>query len=137
MKTTENAELQEALRAAGSSSSIVTNADQSAMLVRAFFPATHDVVVPGAHLKMAMCVSGGGRLRYRAASRNVDFRWRRGDIFYTLPDEQAEFDSPDVEIIGLAVDLEGFSSRPSPERLRDVIASRSDDKVIQSVLGAL
>ena len=57
-------------------------------------------------------------------------------MFFTLPHEQAEFDSPDVGIIGLAVDLKGFPPL-STERLADAVATRSEDKVIQSVLRAL
>ncbi len=137
MKNADNAELLEALSAAAPSPSILTNTDQSVLLTRAFFPATQDLVVPGVHLKMAMCTSGGGTLRYRSASRNVNFRWRQGGIFFTLPHEQAEFDSPDVGILGLAVNLDGFSSRLTPDRLQDAIASRSGDRVIQSVLKTL
>ena len=136
MKTSADAELQEALSSARSRPSIVTNADQSAVLTRAYFPATQGVVVPSAHLKMAMCVSGGGALRYRSASRDLAYRWRRGGVSFTLPHEQAEFDSPDVGIIGLAVDLKGFPPL-STERLADAVATRSEDKVIQSVLSAL
>ena len=122
---------------AGADASVITNADRSVVLTRAFFTAIEDFVDGGTHLKMAMCMSGGGMLHHRSSSRALDFHWRKGRIFYSLPHEKAEFVSPDVDIIGLAIDPGAFSSRLTFDRFQDAIAGRSDDKVIQSVLTAL
>lgn len=134
---TTDADLQKALATAGADASVIANADRSVVLTRAFFPAMQDVTEGGTYFKLAMCMSGGGTLRYRSSSRALEFRWRKGGMFCTFPHERAEFVSPDVDIIGLAIDPEVFSSRLTSERLQDALAGHSDDSVIQSVLTAL
>lgn len=129
------------LAAEGAAGSIVSNADQSAILVRSFFPATEGITQPGSYLKLGLCLAGGGKVAYGWHGRASRMNWRCGDVLVMAPHADAEFTSPDVQMLGLAVDLQTMASsfeRAEVLRNLDEAAARIvTDEVIPSVVMAL
>jgi len=81
-------------------------ARDSVVLVRSHFPATAGKMVAGKHLKVGICFSNGGIVKYG----NRSWRWKKKSILITAPHESGEFSSPDVNMLGIAIDTEKFCS---------------------------
>lgn len=129
------------LSAQAPAASVIANAERSVILVRSFFPATEGVAEPEPHLKMGLCMSGGGKVKYNSHSRYWKLNWRRGDLLVMAPHGDSEFASPDVDMLGLAIDLQApVSMRDTRDTLQNLgnFPSRViTDEVIRSVLVAL
>ncbi|MBN7796077.1 helix-turn-helix domain-containing protein [Parahaliea mediterranea] len=121
--------------------SIITNAERSVVLVRSFFPATEGVEDFGAHLKMGLCISGGGTVKYNARGRLSTLNWHPGDFLVRTPLRGTEFASPDVDMLGLAIEPSAAGSREgiccALEELDNIPSRVVRDEVIRSVLVAI
>ncbi len=133
--------LEDALLKYAPRSSVFTSADQSVTLMRSFFAAHEGELQPGQHLKLGMCMSDGGSIRYRSGNGESQFRWRQGGLLLTAPDDDSEIATPDVDMIGLAIDLSSSQAEHSAlakwALQKDHPAHVLEDDVIRSVLVAL
>lgn len=123
-----------------STASVIANTERSVILVRSFLPATEGILEPGSHLKLGMCMSGGGEVIYGSGARSRKLHWRRGGILVTATHDNSEFESPDVDMIGLAIDLKKHippDSQNTPGALGNFSSQMMTDEVIKSVLLAL
>lgn len=133
--------IMDSLSSGPATGSVVASPDRSVILVRSFFPATEGVVEPGAHLKMAVCMAGGGQVQYLRGSQSRHWRWRRGDVLLTGLHDKSSFASPDVDMVGLAVDLASLDKMGGEQEVwpnLDNLPSQSlRDELIRSVIVAL
>jgi AraC family transcriptional regulator len=132
----------ESLAEGAEAPSIITNCDRSVILTRSYFPESEGTMEAGDHLKLGLCVSGGGRVIYGDGAHPQKLNWNRGDTFLTAPKDNSRFQSPSIEMIGLAVDVRAFTSeRKGTQALNRVVedlpSQMVEDKVIRSVMTAL
>jgi len=100
----------DSLKSSTAQPAIVSLACESAVLVRSHFPATAGKMVAGRHLKIGVCLSDGGIVKYG----NRSWRWKKRSILITAPHENGEFSSPDVNMLGIAIDTEKFCNVCQP-----------------------
>lgn len=118
---------------------VISNATGSVVLLRSFFPAAEGKVDQGQYLKLGLCMSAGGEVRNRCYDGVSTLTvWRQGEVYLTGPANRGEFTSPDVDMVGLAIDLERFSLVDIDLKALSSVSNQviSDD-VISSILVAL
>lgn len=119
------------------SRSVVSNNDQSVILMRSVLPAVSGNVDAGVYLKIGLCMSAGGRVQFG----HREWQWKRGTILITAPHEDAPFRSPEVDMIGIAIKVDG-STEHIPQLstllpIRKYLSRVVEDPIISSVLIAL
>lgn len=84
---------------------IVSSMDGSLAFIHQHFPASAGAMGHPTQLRLALVVSGGGRLQQRC-TRNptLDALWGVGQFNIVLPGQTGTYASPAVEILGLAFD---------------------------------
>lgn len=117
---------------------VISNASKSIVLLRSFFPATEGSVKQSSTLKLGLCMSLGGEIHHRYANRSLSEYWRRGDVYILGPASCGQFSSPDVDMIGLAIDMKHADfSDESLQPLQNLRHCITSDKLIRSILIAL
>lgn len=118
---------------------VITNATGSVVLLRSFFPAAEGEVDQGQYLKLGLCMSAGGEVRNQCHDGVSTLTvWRQGDIYLTGPANRGEFTSPDVDMVGLAIDIQRFASENmNLQPLNSVSNQVISDEVVGSILVAL
>lgn len=116
---------------------IISNDKGSIVLTRCFCPAVESKIDQGNYLKVGLCMSAGGKVRNQL---NNITTWRQGELYITGPASSGEFASPDVEMIGLAIDLNYFDSLKAKQPLSSLNSLNSQitsDNLICSILLSL
>lgn len=120
---------------------VITLNQGSITLIRGYVPSTQGDIEPGRHLKVGLCLSAGGSVQIGSGPHAARRTWRKGETFITPPTDDSIFTSPDVEMLGLAVDLSHKDFIAEPARSVDALHDRpsfiSDDAVISSILSTL
>jgi AraC family transcriptional regulator len=121
--------------------SVITNYDRSVILTRSFFPEIEGDMEAGEHLKLGLCVSGGGKVIYGNGANAQRLNWNRGDILLTASKDNSRFKSPNMEMIGLAIDVRTFMADRenvhSLQKIENLPSQVLEDKVIRSIVTAL
>lgn len=104
----------------------------SIILIRSHFSAMTGTLSPGKHIKIAICMSAGGTVRYG----NRSWSWKKGSVLVTAPEETATFTSPDVDMIGVAIDTAEFCHYCRPKQAQ-YISGVIEDPVIVSIITAM
>lgn len=132
----------EALSEQSAPNSLVSHSGGNVILARKFFPATEAVLDSSGYLKIAVCMSGGGLVRYSPRwGRSLKLNWDRNGLLITSPSDTSEFSSPDVDMLGLAINLGAHDSLVGNSfplaSLEDRPLQVSEDDVIHRVIVAM
>lgn len=120
---------------------IVSDDQASVVLMHGFQSATEGIIAPSRYLRLGLCISAGGSVSLGAGKNARQLPWRKNNVFVTTPSDNTDFASPNLNMIGLAIDLQ----HPDYEYLKasagSLIVDRPsfviDDDVVNAVLRAL
>ncbi|MBE0455895.1 AraC family transcriptional regulator [Pseudoalteromonas sp. KG3] len=112
--------------------STVSVDDDSIIFMCSSFHAMTGEMITGTYLKIAICLNGGGIVKYGKLS----WRWKQGEVLITAPHESGTFSSPDVKMLGIAIDTERFCHFCQPEN-QIYRSNVVEDEMITSVILAL
>ncbi|WP_172449198.1 helix-turn-helix domain-containing protein [Bowmanella denitrificans] len=114
------------------STSVIGYEQNSIILLRTHLPAMSGQLYAGSHLKIGVCLSAGGLVRYD----NRSWHWKRGSVLITAPHENGSFDSPDVSMLGIAIDTATFCKSCQSDKAQ-YLSVVVEDEVIASVITAM
>lgn len=96
----------------GVSPVIASSNDGNVAFIHQRFPASAGVMGHPTQLRLALVLSGGGRLQQRCTrGPGLDALWGVGQFNVVLPGQTGTYVSPAVEILGLAVDWPSMDDR--------------------------
>lgn len=132
----------EALSEQSPPTSMISHADGNVILARKFFPAAETVLEPSEYLKVAVCMSGGGVVNYTPKwGRSQKLNWDRNSLLITSPSDSSGCSTPDVDMLGLAINLDAqvslIGDSISLAALQDRPLQVSEDDVIYRVILAM
>lgn len=137
----EEFDLADQLSARSPGSRVISDAQAGTILMRGFQRATEGMLEPSRYLRVGLCLSAGGAVKLGSGNTARELTWNKHKVFVTTPLEDAIFSSPDVEMMGLAVDLDHRDfAHLEPADRSHLLARPSfvvDDEVVRSVLFAL
>lgn len=103
------------------------------------FAASAGIMGHPTQLRVALVVKGGGRLQQICArSVALDALWHVGQFNVVLPGQTGTYISPEVEVLGLALDWPAMSEKPiSLQALAPLAGRLHRDATVSSLLHAL
>ena len=120
---------------------LLSNRSGTILIAGASHESFAGTVDSGPYCRIAMVLSGGGRLRQRGEDISLDEDWRPGAISLLLPRRTYCYKAPATRFLGLAVDFErhlGPDACPlNARRLETAAGLLHRDDLISSVLKAL
>lgn len=116
----------------------IASDDGGVVLLRHRFDASEGAMGHPHQLRLGLAVAGGGRLQQRAQSGLLHAQWRPGQFNVVLPGDTGTYASPEVDLLGIAIDTHVYPHDLQPLRNLEALAARlHHDPVVTAVLQAL
>lgn len=118
---------------------LASSTDGSLAFIHQRFPASAGVMGHPTQLRLALVLSGGGRLQQRCArGPMLDALWSVGQFNVVLPGQTGTYVSPAVEVAGLAVGVPSFDDEALDlDALSPLAGALHRDATVSALLHAL
>lgn len=123
----------------GHSPALASSDDGSVAFIHQWFPESAGVMGHANQLRLALVISGGGRLQQHCPlGQSVDAHWSIGQFNVVLPGQLGTYRSPAVEVLGIAMDGSNLARYSiHAHRLARVSGALHRDRTISDLLHAM